>query len=82
MSGILDLVSFLSHICDLIITQKKRKSYFLFYTIVMVYFSGFKDDNEGDYNNEFKSQLAAMVEKLGGRVRMDAEFDAKITHVV
>jgi len=48
----------------------------------MVYFSGFKDDNEGDYNNEFKSQLAAMVEKLGGRVRMDAEFDAKITHVV
>jgi len=48
----------------------------------MVYFSGFKDDDEGEYSNEYKSQLAAMVEKLGGRVRMDAEFDAKITHVV
>jgi len=30
----------------------------------------------------FKNELADIVSKLGGNVRLDAEFDAKITHVV
>lgn len=48
---------------------------------MLVYFSGFKDQTP-PYTNAFKDELGAMVKKLGGDVRTDAEFDSKITHVV